>query len=221
MKLKIILKYNLHTQSWTPLHVPSIRHVLICSLFPLLDGTACPLLHVACTVPWYLVLDGVSQLPFLNGIKGVGQFHPVEGNKELLSHYDDVIMGTMTSQITSLTIVYSTVYSDADQRKHKWLVTRKMFPFDDVTMINQKHSTQNRTRFLSLVRSKPTLCSVNHRVGYFTYLACDWPSIVWAYSEQETEKGPRSIVVPKRCCYSDVSWALKHLQSPATRIFVE
>ena len=68
-------------------------------------------------------------------------------------HYCDVIMGTMASQITSLTIVYSTVYSDADQWKnqssasltfvlgihrgpvnshHKWPVTRKMFPFDDV-----------------------------------------------------------------------------------------
>ena len=32
-------------------------------------------------------------------------------------HYNDVIMGTIASQITSLTIVYSTVYSDADQRK--------------------------------------------------------------------------------------------------------
>ena len=70
-------------------------------------------------------------------------------------HYDDVKMGAMASQITSLMIVYSTVYSDADQRKHqssaslafvrgihrgpvnsphKWLVTRKMFPFDDVIM---------------------------------------------------------------------------------------
>ena len=29
----------------------------------------------------------------------------------------DVIMASMASQITSLTIVYSTVYSDADQRK--------------------------------------------------------------------------------------------------------
>ena len=28
-------------------------------------------------------------------------------------------MGMMASQITSLTIVYSTVYSDADQRKHQ------------------------------------------------------------------------------------------------------
>ena len=70
-------------------------------------------------------------------------------------HYNDVIMGGMASQITSLTIVYSTVYSGADQGKHqssaslafvrgihrwpvnsphKWPVTRKMFPFDDVIM---------------------------------------------------------------------------------------
>ena len=70
-------------------------------------------------------------------------------------HYGAVIMGAIASQITSLTIVYSTVYSDADQRKHqnsaslafvwgihrgpvnsphKWPVTRKMLPFDDVIM---------------------------------------------------------------------------------------
>ena len=66
-------------------------------------------------------------------------------------HYIDVIMTTMASQITSLTVVYSIVYSGADQRKHqssaslafvwgpvnsphKGPVTRKMFPFDDVIM---------------------------------------------------------------------------------------
>ena len=64
-------------------------------------------------------------------------------------------MSPVASQITSVSIVYSTVYSDADQRKHqspaslafvwgihrepvnsphKWPVTRKMFPFDDVIM---------------------------------------------------------------------------------------
>ena len=54
-------------------------------------------------------------------------------------------MGMMASQITSLAIVYSTVYSDADQKKHQSSaslafvrgihpVTRKMFPFDDVIM---------------------------------------------------------------------------------------
>ena len=34
-------------------------------------------------------------------------------------HYNDVIMTTIASQITSLTVVYSTVYSDEDQRKQK------------------------------------------------------------------------------------------------------
>ena len=36
-----------------------------------------------------------------------------------LGHYDDVIMTTLASQITSLTVVYSTVYSGADQSKHQ------------------------------------------------------------------------------------------------------
>ena len=36
-----------------------------------------------------------------------------------LLHYSDVIMSTMASQVTSLTIVYTTVYSGADQRKHQ------------------------------------------------------------------------------------------------------
>ena len=34
-------------------------------------------------------------------------------------HYSDAIMGTIASQITSLTVAYSIVYSDADQRKHQ------------------------------------------------------------------------------------------------------
>ena len=72
-----------------------------------------------------------------------------------LCHYNDVIKGAIASQITSLPIFYSAVYSDAVQRKHlssaslaivRWIhrwpvnsthklpVTRKMFPFDDVIM---------------------------------------------------------------------------------------
>ena len=70
-------------------------------------------------------------------------------------HYCDVIMGMMASQITSLTIVYSTAHSGTDKRKHqssaslafvrrthrwqvnsshKWPLMRKKFPFDDVIM---------------------------------------------------------------------------------------
>ena len=65
-------------------------------------------------------------------------------------------MGKMAFQITILMDAYSTVYSEADQRKHqsstslafargiprspvnsphKGPVTRKMFPFDDVIII--------------------------------------------------------------------------------------
>ena len=69
--------------------------------------------------------------------------------------YCDVIKGAMASQITSFTIICSTVDPGPDQRKHqrsvslafvsgihRWAansphkgpVTRKMFPFDDVVM---------------------------------------------------------------------------------------
>ena len=34
-------------------------------------------------------------------------------------NYSDGLMGAMASQITSLTIVYSTVYSAADERKYQ------------------------------------------------------------------------------------------------------
>ena len=72
-----------------------------------------------------------------------------------LSHYSDVIMGTMAFQITDVSIVYSTVCSGVDQREHqrsespaivrgiyRWPVNsphkgpvrRKIFPLDDVIM---------------------------------------------------------------------------------------
>ena len=49
------------------------------------------------------------------------QHHQWQWNSQRnnLSHYNDVTMDTIASQITSLTVVYSTVYSDADQRKHQ------------------------------------------------------------------------------------------------------
>ena len=38
------------------------------------------------------------------------------GKGDFASHYNDVIMGAIASQITSLTIVFSTVYADADKK---------------------------------------------------------------------------------------------------------
>ena len=68
-----------------------------------------------------------------------------------------------------------------------------------------------RARFLSLAQSKLRLCSANHRAGYFSNLACDWLSIVWAYSEQETENGPRTSVVTTLItlpCISSCLWVI-------------
>ena len=71
-------------------------------------------------------------------------------------HYSDIIMSMMASQITGISIVYSTICSGTDQRKHQSLaslafvrgihwwpvnslhkgpVTQKMFSFDDVIML--------------------------------------------------------------------------------------
>ena len=98
-----------------------------------------PIFARICVRYWYWSNLLISQVPV----------------KQPRTHYDDVIMGTIASQITCLTSVYSTVYSGADQSKHqssaslafvwgihrgpvnsshKWPVTRKMFPFDDVIM---------------------------------------------------------------------------------------
>ena len=60
--------------------------------------------------------------------------------------------------------------------------------------IHSPGTTDIRARFLSLARSKLRLCLANHRAGYFSNLACDWLSIVWAYSEQETKNGPWCIM---------------------------
>ena len=107
-------------------------------------------------------------------------------------HYGDVIMSAMTSQITSLTIVYSTVYSGADQRKHqssaslvfvqgihrspvnsphKWPVTRKMFPFDDVSILSwiERQRTLlmvNRQCFLLLPDNSRTIVSLSPNWSY-------------------------------------------------------
>ena len=105
-------------------------------------------------MPWLNAGDSLdlfkcysTDSPYWNEIRLCGR-HTYDDN-----HYSDVIMGAMASQITSRTIVYSTVWSLKHQSSgslafvrgihrwpvnspHKGPVTRKMFPFDDV-MITQ------------------------------------------------------------------------------------
>ena len=110
----------------------------------------CPALHIAAV----LSLNALSNIVLVRCYIMEKIWTYVRWTVEcIISHYSDVIMDTMASQITSLTIVYSTVYSSTDQRKHqssaslafvrgmhrwpvnsphKGPVTRKMLPFDDV-----------------------------------------------------------------------------------------
>ena len=100
-------------------------------------------------------------------------------------------MGTIVSQITSLTIVFSTVYSDADQRKdqssaslafvqgiyrgpvnspHKWPVTRKMLPFDDVIMKTQW------AKIICYAQNCTNSCNIHH--------TCDIYKTNWPYMKK-------------------------------------
>ena len=97
---------------------------------------------------------------------------------ELFNHYGDVMMGVLASQISSLTIVYSNVYSGADRRKHqssmslafvqgihrwplnsphKWLVTRKMLAFDDVIMLSSVNDLGITKQFQHVWYSRLTI----------------------------------------------------------------
>ena len=95
-------------------------------------------------------------------------------------HYNDVKMGAVASQVTSLTAVHWTVYSDADQRKHQssmslafvlgiyrdWWISRtkgqlreKMSPFDDVIMI-RKIAKCNKSSTPTLTAAVYPICSI-------------------------------------------------------------
>ena len=117
------------------------HHIFFVRVRYIFKGMDCELIN---TVEWVPGLESTQ-------VRNCTQPH------EALEHYcDDVTMGAMASQITRLTIVYSTVYSGADKRKHqssaslafvgvihrgpvnsphKLPVKRKMLPFDGVIMI--------------------------------------------------------------------------------------
>ena len=116
---------------------------------------------------------------FRNGVPWKTQYRqPVACHAIIRTHCSDVIMSKMVYQITSLTIVYSTFYSGADQRKHqtsaslalvrgihrwpmnsphKWPVTRKMSRFDNVITLRWRHNGRD-----SVSNHQPHDCLLNH-----------------------------------------------------------
>ena len=89
--------------TWMSNYVPFKTMNVIIFLFP--------------TLSWSLILNGLRvklcRLWFLVAVMGqvINYLHGQDRLLQDTIHYDDVIMGTIASQITSLTSVYSTVYS--------------------------------------------------------------------------------------------------------------
>ena len=109
-------------------------------------------MYVCCLLRTYVDLGSVS-------------YSSLRRSREVYwCHYNDVLMGAIASQITSLAIVYSIVYSKKTSKfrvtglctgnspwpvnsPHKWPVMRKMFPFDDVIMwCTQRSYKPNQTK---------------------------------------------------------------------------
>ena len=105
--------------------------------------------YVAIWRQWVTVIENRAPIPYMNFISG--SFRLIN------SYYNNVIMSAMAPQISGLMVLFSTVYSDADQRKyqssaslafvrgiHRWPVydppkkasNAEKFPFDDVIMIH-------------------------------------------------------------------------------------
>ena len=134
----------------------------------------------------------------------------------LASHYSGVIMGVMTSQITSVSFVYSTVCSGKDQRQHqrsaslafvrvihRWPVnsphkkpvTRKIFPFNDVIMHrDRKMHTGQVSQGAWMSNSIP-----ENTVGYnYQSLSYIYPWYrLWQATPSHMIKWGRSIVISR------------------------
>ena len=121
-------------------------------------------------------------------------------------------MSAMASQITSFTIVYSTVYSGADQRKHQgstslafvWgnspvtgefpayqgPATHEMFPFDDVIMNSNPVFEYTLTRFKAKSEVKPSIFNFGLIGSILTppWIGHHMPDKVWGWNYQSIPK---------------------------------
>ena len=151
-QLQLCLQYNLHRIWWILLFWRLFTHTIL----PFAENTLLLFAHITMYIVFFI--RSSTSLPpcfalyvvliLCNYCYGVIDLWVLllKGKKWYLNHYNDVIMGAIASQITSLTIVYPTVYSGADQRKHqssaslafvhKWPETRKIVTFDDVIMVH-------------------------------------------------------------------------------------
>ena len=112
-------------------------------------------------------------------------------------HYSDVIIGEMASQIPSITIVYSTVFSGADQRKHQtprhW---RLWGDFTDDWWISRTNG-QERGKYFHLWRHHGTTTNVPQQHWCGTLVELHWCGTVFISSKLSASAA--YVFPPLRC----------------------
>ena len=100
-------------------------------------------------------------------------------------HYSDVIMGAIVSQITSLTIVYSLVYSDADQRRHQSSASLAFVRGIHWDRWIPRTNGQLRGKCFHLMMSSCASCCQVYR--YFTPFYSFWTNVdIWRHATWST-----------------------------------
>ena len=116
-------------------------------------------------------------------------------------HYSDVIMSAMAYQITSLTIVYSTVYSGADHRRRR------------------KHQSSESLAFVQGIHrwpvNSPHKRSVTRKC--FHLMTSSWHQIKFIYLAMMTTVGATSISPFVRIDTLFAYWSVHQLESSGSR----
>ena len=95
------------------------------------------------------------------------------------NHYCDVIMDAMASQITSLTIVYSTIHSCADPRKHQSSASLAFVRSIHRGPVNFPHKWAVMGKCFHLMTSS---CSVTGGLNIPLQNTCLWKPIVMGHT---------------------------------------
>ena len=129
----------------------------------------------------------------------------------VLTHYSDVIMTTVASQITSLTVVYSTVYSSLDQSKRvENLPVTGEFPAQRASNAENgsiwwRHH-ENFTSKGSVMISPNMVFTYTVSMNDIGALSSSWKAIMHLLQRQH--KGPTSSHFTfRRMMWSSIVWA--------------
>ena len=124
--------------------------------------------------------------------------------KPCIWHYDDVIMGTMASQITSLTMVYLTVYSGENQWKHQSSASLAFVRGIHRWLVNSPHKWASNAENISIWWRHHEYCPIfKNAISRGNWSHC---TNIHKYSQSTQE----AILLASACCTCVVSYECRN-----------